>query len=148
MDVTQIFALVVGIGLGVLSIVLARRVRGENWLYAAAVIVLPLIYVAFAVASGDSSVVLLELALGLPFILGGVLCLVFRLPLSAVVLGTLWILHAAFDIFHNVLFINDGVPGWYPIFCAAVDFVVGGYLIWRALKDGVRLREAPHPSFE
>jgi len=125
----QLLGVIVGGVLGGTSIVLARRVRGENWLYSSSVILLPLIYSGFALAAGEGQVALQEILVGTPFVLGGVLCLVFRIPLSALVVGALWILHAMFDLFHDALFVNTGVPGWYPIFCAAIDLVVGFYIL-------------------
>ncbi|MFG2631928.1 hypothetical protein [Streptomyces sp. NPDC048473] len=125
----QLIGTIVGVVLGCASIVLARRVRGENWLYSASLILLPLIYSGFALAAGEGQVALREMLVGTPFIVGGVICLVFGIPLSALIVGTLWILHAVFDLIHDALFVNTGVPGWYPVFCAAIDLVVGAYIL-------------------
>ncbi|MET8029965.1 hypothetical protein [Streptomyces avermitilis] len=103
--------------------------RGESWLYSASVILLPLIYSGFALAAGEGQVALCEMLVGTPFIVGGVICLVSRIPLSALIVGALWILHAVFDLIHDALFVNTGVPGWYPVFCAAIDLVVGAYIL-------------------
>lgn len=125
----MVLSAIVGVVLGVASIVLARTVRGEHWMYSATLILLPLVYTAFAAAAGDVRTATLELLVGAPFILGGAACLAFRIPRSPVFVGVLWITHAIFDVLHDCLFLNPGVPGWYPVFCAAVDVVIGVYII-------------------
>lgn len=130
----MVIEVLVGILLGIATIVLARKINGESWAYSAIVISLPLIYVVFALFAGDYSVAVMELLLGAPFIIGGVVCLIFRLPMSAIIIGILWVAHGVFDLMHNQLFVNPGVPEWYPFFCAAVDVVIGGYVIWLASR--------------
>ncbi|MGW0791726.1 hypothetical protein ACWD04_26735 [Streptomyces sp. NPDC002911] len=130
MHTAELIGAIVGAILGVASIALARRVRGESRLYSATVILLPLVYTGFALATGDLRIAGYELLIGAPFIVGGAVCLVCRIPLSAVFVGVLWIAHAVFDLFHDTLFVNGGVPGWYPALCAAIDLVVGVYVLW------------------
>jgi len=119
----------VGIALGILSIFLIRKVNGESWLYSAVVISLPLIYVTFALVAADYTAAAMELLAGAPFIIGGAVCLILRVKMSARIIGILWIVHAVFDLVHDRLFVNPGVPEWYPLFCAGVDVVIGTYLI-------------------
>lgn len=135
MHTTEVIGMTIGAVLGVASVLLARRVRGESWLYSATVILLPLIYSGFALATGDVGVVLWELMVGAPFIIGGVACLLLRVPGSALVVGVLWVAHAVFDITHDALFVNEGVPGWYPFFCAALDLVIGLYVLRRHAEN-------------
>jgi uncharacterized membrane protein HdeD (DUF308 family) len=130
----MVIEVLVGLLLGIATIVFARKVHGESWVYSASVISLPLIYVVFALFAGDYPSAVMELLFGAPFIIGGVVCLVFRLPMSAIVIGALWVVHGVFDLMHYQLFVNPGVPEWYPFFCAAVDIVIGGYLIWLASR--------------
>ncbi|MFD0692606.1 hypothetical protein ACFQZT_00715 [Paenibacillus sp. GCM10027628] len=125
----MLIEVLVGISLGILSILLIHKVNGESWLYSAIVISLPLIYVTFALVAADYTAVVMELLFGAPFIIGGVACLIFRVKMSARIVGILWLVHAVFDIVHDRLFVNPGVPEWYPVFCAAVDVVIGAYLI-------------------
>ncbi|RKP49853.1 hypothetical protein D7Z26_18655 [Cohnella endophytica] len=119
----------VGILLGVASILLTRKVNRLSWLYSAVVISLPLIYVTFALVAADYAAVAMELLWGAPFIIGGAACLLFRVEMPARIVGILWLAHAVFDVVHDRLFVNPGVPQWYPLFCAAVDVVIGGYLM-------------------
>jgi hypothetical protein len=50
------------------------------------------------------------------------------------IVGTLWILHALYDLVHQRFFINPAVPDWYPVFCASVDVTIGIYVIWLARR--------------
>src|SRR5947209_5009171 len=38
--------------------------------------------------------------------------------------------HSIFDFFHRFLFVNPGVPVWWPPFCLTYDLVAAGYLAW------------------
>jgi hypothetical protein len=49
---------------------------------------------------------------------------------SAAMVGAFWILHGLYDLVHSRLITNVGVPSWYPVWCASVDVVIGGYLLW------------------
>lgn len=141
--VNYVLSVVVGVALGLASIYTARRVHGESWLYSATVLLLPLIYAAFATIAGDFSTATQELLVGLPFILGGLLCLVIKVPTTATFLGLLWVVHVLFDVSHNLLVNNPAVPVWYPWFCASIDLVIGVYVlqIGRSRRQG-RKRQA------
>ena len=88
----------------------------------------PLIYVTFALIAAEYPAAAMELLFGVPFIAGGVVCLIFRMQISPINIGILWVVHAAFDVLHGRLFVNLGVPEWYPLFCAAVDVMIGAYM--------------------
>jgi len=103
-------------------------------LYSWVLISLPVIYIFFGALSGDLGVVFNEIVYGFPFIVGGALCLIFGFKASGYFLASLWLVHGAYDIYHDVLFINSGVPSWYPVFCAVVDAGVGLYLFYSVFK--------------
>lgn len=46
-----------------------------------------------------------------------------------------YLLHGVYDVIHDGLFINGGVPLWWPEFCGTVDIVIGLYLLWLALSS-------------
>ncbi|MFF5343995.1 hypothetical protein ACFY4H_25320 [Streptomyces althioticus] len=121
--------LAVGVILGCVSIVVGRRF-GDGWLFAATVILLPLVYAAFALVNGDPSTALLELLVGLPFVVGGITGLLFRRHATVLLVGGLWVIHAVFDGAHDLLYANPAVPRWYPTLCAAIDLTIGIYLLW------------------
>ncbi|WNQ12519.1 hypothetical protein MJA45_05660 [Paenibacillus aurantius] len=119
----------VGLLLGIVLVLLVRKYKQEGWLYSAVLVSLPLIYVTYALVIGDFSTAVKELLVGGPFLIGGFWCLMFRVPMSARITGILWLMHALFDVAHGLLFVNHGVPEWYPLFCGAVDTVIGSYLV-------------------
>ena len=123
-----------GIALAVFIIWSGRFQKNENWLYSASAISLPLLYAGFAVYAGNVTDVRLELLYGLPYIALGVACLFFDIKASGYILAALWALHGVYDMSHEQLFINEGIPDWYPLFCAVLDWVVAIYIAVLASK--------------
>ena len=120
----------IGAAVGVLAIVFARSVRGEPWLYSLGLLILPGLYTFFALQSGEQAVVVKEMIYGIPYVVAGLVLAFVSVRQSAVVVGVLWLLHGLYDLVHSHLFTNTGVPDWYPIWCFAVDVVIGAYLLW------------------
>ena len=133
----------IGAAVGVLTILLARFIRGERWLYALGLLTLPGLYASFALRAGALDVGVKELAYGIPFVVVGLVFAFVSVRQSAVVVGAFWLLHGLYDLVHGQLFTNPGVPAWYPVFCFVVDVVVGLYVLWlsRRLPDA-NLRQA------
>lgn len=131
----DVIGLLLGVALGVAAIFLVRRLDGEPWMFAYALLVLPFVYIVFAVLNDAPNAAGKEFVAGLPFIVAGVALLWFKVPYATVIVGAFWILHAFYDIVHDEIFINSGVPGWYPIACVGTDAVIGGYLLWLGLRD-------------
>jgi hypothetical protein len=73
-------------------------------LYSWVLISLPVIYIFFGALSGDLGVVFNEIVYGFPFIVGGALCLIFGFKASGYFLASLWLVHGAYDIYHDVLY--------------------------------------------
>jgi len=120
----------VGAAVGVLTIVSARIIRGQRWVYALGLLTLPSLYAAFALQAGQQGVAVKEMIYGLPFLLAGLVFAFVSVRQSAVLVGAFWILHALYDLTHSQFITNAGVPGWYPVFCFSVDGVIGAYLLW------------------
>ncbi len=133
----------VGAAVGVLTILLARFIRGERWVYAVGLLTLPALYASFALRAGAPALGVKEMIYGIPFVVAGLVFAVVSVRQSAVVVGVFWLLHGLYDLVHSQLFANPGVPAWYPVFCFVVDVVVGLYVLWlsRRLPDA-NLREA------
>lgn len=119
----------IGAASGVLTIALARMLRRQRWFYAIGLIVLPSLYAGFALRAGLPALGLREMAWGLPFLVAGLVFAFVDVRQSAAMVGAFWILHGAWDLTHDMWFTNPGVPGWYPVWCGAVDAVVGAYLL-------------------
>lgn len=120
----------IGVAVGILTIVLARIIRGRHWLYSIGLLTLPSLYACFALQAGEPTVVVKEMLYGIPFLVAGLVFALVSVRQSAVVVGAFWILHALYDLTHNQFITNAGVPGWYPVFCFSVDVVIGAYLLW------------------
>jgi hypothetical protein len=120
----------VGVAVGVLTIVVARLIRGQHWLYAIGLLTLPSLYASFALFAGEQAVAVKEMIYGAPFLAAGLLFAFVSVRRSAVLVGAFWILHGLYDLTHSRLLTNAGVPGWYPVWCFSVDVVVGVYLLW------------------
>ena len=133
----------IGAAVGVLTIVFARLIRGERWLYSLGLLTLPSIYAFFALQAGEQAVGIKEMIYGVPFVVAGLAFAFVSVRQSAVVVGVFWLLHGLYDLAHDQFIINTGVPGWYPIFCFAVDAVIGSYLLWLSRRvPGANLRQA------
>lgn len=132
-----------GGAVGVLTIVLARFIRGQRWLYSLGLLTLPSLYAFFALQAGDRAVGVKEMIYGIPFLAVGLLFALVSVRRSAVVVGAFWILHGLYDLTHGRFITNIGVPGWYPVWCFSVDVVIGAYLLWlsRRIPDA-NLRRA------
>ena len=119
-----------GAAVGVLTILLARSIRGEGWLYSIGLLLLPSLYALFALQAGEHAVGVKEMLYGLPFLAAGLLFALVSLRQSAIVVAAFWMLHGLYDLMHARLITNPGVPGWYPVWCCSVDVVIGAYLLW------------------
>ncbi|MEO6604963.1 MAG: hypothetical protein ABIN55_05065 [Aeromicrobium sp.] len=131
----DVLGLLLGTALGIASVFLVRRLNGEPWMYAYALLVLPFIYIVFAVVHEAPNTAGKEFVAGLPWIVAGIVLLWFKVPYSTMVVGAFWILHAIYDVVHDDIFINSGVPDWYPFACFGTDIVIGGYLLWLAVRE-------------
>ena len=121
---------IIGAAVGVLTIASARLLRTERWWYALGLLVLPGLYAFFALRAAVPAVGLQEMLYGAPWVVAGLLFAWVSVRQSAVVVGLFWLLHGLYDLVHDRLLTNVGVPGWYPVFCFVVDAVVGSYLLW------------------
>ena len=124
----------IGVAVGVLTIVVARLIRGQHWLYSIGLLTLPSLYAFFALQAGEPAVGVKEMIYGIPFIAAGLVFAFVSVRQSAVVVGAFWILHGLYDLTHSRLIANAGVPGWYPVWCFSVDVVIGAYLLWLARR--------------
>lgn len=133
----------IGVAVGVLTIVLARVIHGQRWLYSIGLLTLPSLYAGFALHAGEQAVGVKEMIYGIPFVVAGLVFALVSVRQSALVVGAFWILHGLYDLTHSRFFTNAGVPGWYPVFCFSVDVVIGAYLLWLSRRiPNANLRKA------
>ena len=138
---------IAGIAVGLATIALARIVRGQRWMYSIGLVVLPTLYILFALRAGETALIAKEALYGAPFLIGGFLFAFAGIRHSAAMVGVLWVLHGVYDVVHHRLFANPGVPDWYPVWCCAVDIVVGAYVLWMSRRiAGADLRRAENAT--
>lgn len=99
-------------------------------MYSVGLLTLPGIYTFFALYAGEQAVGVKEVIYGVPYVVGGIFLALVSVRRSAVVVGIFWLVHGLYDLVHGQIFINPGVPDWYPVFRFVVDAVVGSYLLW------------------
>ena len=104
--------------------------------YPTVTIVIAFLYALFAVMGASTQALLLELLAGSVFL--AVAIAGFRSSLWAVAVALA--AHGLFDLAHERVISNPGVPPWWPAFCLAYDLTAAAYLAW-LLKAG-RLRAA------
>ena len=75
----------------------------------------------FAVLGGSGHALVWELVIAIAFSTVAILGALF---LPALVGGGI-LAHGLFDLVHNLLIENSGVPAWWPSFCASVDVLLG-----------------------
>lgn len=120
----------IGVAIALSAIAIARALRWQHWYYSATLILLPLVYGAFALGAGAGNIALNELLLGIPFLVVGTGLLFRGMRRSAILVGCLWLSHGAYDLVHDLLLSNPGVPSWYPALCAGFDLSIGSYVLW------------------
>jgi hypothetical protein len=83
-------------------------------------------YALFAVMGGSMQVVVVESVVAAAFL--GVAVAGFKSTLWLIVIGLA--AHGIFDLIHPHLYVNPGMPVWWPGFCLAYDLVAAAYLAW------------------
>lgn len=123
---------VIGVGLALAAglFIWWSGLEKDRAVYPVILIVIAVLYELFAVLGGSNAALLSELAPTAVFV--GVSVLGFRTSLWWVVAGLIG--HGLYDIIHPAIFMNPGVPVWWPMFCMAYDVAAGAFLAWRLLR--------------
>jgi len=128
---TTIYAFVSFAIIRILKISMFQR----NWAYPLLLASFPLFYMFFALWINDKTELKNEFFGGLLFFIIAIIYVRYRKPWVEPLLIAGFFLHAAYDIFHNLFFINMGVPLWWPEFCGTVDLFIGFYLLFLYKKN-------------
>ena len=83
------------------------------------------IYVGFALVDGRIPIMILEITVGTGFVVLGLL----GLWMAPAFIAAGLFLHGVWDLAHRPRGIPTKLPGWYPPFCAAYDFVFAGVFL-------------------
>jgi hypothetical protein len=102
----------------------------ERSFYPTVLIVVASYYALFAVIGASKGALETKSAVGAGFLALALLGFKRSMWLVAAAIAG----HGLFDMIHNLLIENPGVPVWWPAFCATVDLILGGWLAVRLLK--------------
>jgi hypothetical protein len=114
---------VVGLGFAI------RQGRSLSF-YSSVLIVIALGYVLFAAMAGTPRTIVVESAIAVGFIIVAVTavrCGALRTAGWLVVAGLT--AHGVYDLVHSSVVTNPVVPAWWPLFCAVVDILLGGWVL-------------------
>lgn len=101
------------------------RLDRDRAFYPTLTIVITTYYALFAIMGGSLAALGAEsIAIAL-FVAAAVIGFKRSLTLVAAAL----IAHGLFDLVHNAIIANPGVPAWWPPFCSAYDVTAGLYLL-------------------
>ena len=106
------------------------RLDGDRGFYPTVMLFIACYYDLFGVMGGSTSALVQELLITLVF--AGVAILGFKRNLWFVVAALLG--HAGFDLVHEHVVTNPGVPLWWPAFCLSSDVAAAAFLSWRLCR--------------
>lgn len=94
----------------------------------------PIYYWVFAVYASDYTALLNEFMASVVFLAIAYVAYRYRSFANLLLLAIGYVGHAAYDFYHDELFINSGAPTWWPEFCGSVDVLIGGYVAYLAFS--------------
>ena len=113
------------LAVGIAALAKFTRFEEDRSFYSTVLIIIASYYVLFAVLSGSGHALVWELVIAAAF---STVAIVGALFLPALV-GTGIVAHGLFDLVHDVLIENSGVPTWWPSFCGSIDVFLGLWVI-------------------
>ena len=113
----------------------SRRLEDSRWGYPAFLATFPVYYWVFALLGSDLGALPTEILAGLVFIVIAQVAARRRSTATLALLAVGYLGHAAYDVVHDQLVSNAGVPAWSPEFCGAVDLLLGAYVALLALRS-------------
>jgi hypothetical protein len=102
--------------------------------YPTVAIVIASYYSLFAAMGASTRVLVLESLLGGAFLAVAILGFRSSLWVVVIALGA----HGVFDLAHDMIVSNPGVPRWWPTFCLTYDATAAGYLAWLLMSRRTR----------
>ena len=115
--------IVVGVLLAIAIAALAKFTRfdEERSFYSTVLVIIASYYVLFAVLGGSNHALVWELVIAIAFSTVAIIGALF-LP---TLVGAGIMAHGLFDLVHDMIIENPGVPTWWPIFCGSIDVLLG-----------------------
>jgi hypothetical protein len=128
----KIYALLIGVITGILIIwhFKRRKLEYSQLPYPILLATFPVYYFAFALFASDFNALYKEIGISIVFFLLVYFAIKVNRKMSALLVALGCIVHGVYDIYHDLLFINNGTPLWWPEFCGSIDLILGAYLIY------------------
>ena len=123
------------LAVGIAALAKFTRFDEDRSFYSTVLVIIASYYVLFAVLGGSGHALVWELVIAVAFSTVAIIGALFFPTL----VGTGIVAHGLFDIVHDVLIENAGVPVWWPIFCASIDVLLG---IWVIILTRNRFRSS------
>ena len=111
-----------------------RRLEKTRWAYPIFLATFPVYYWVFAVYVSDYAALFKEFMAGAAFLAIAYITYKFKSFATMLLLAVGYVAHAAYDFYHNLFFVNTGVPTWWPEFCGSVDVLIGIYVAYLAFS--------------
>jgi hypothetical protein len=120
--------LVVGalLAVGIAALAKFTRFDQDRSFYSTVLVIIASYYVLFAVLDGSGHALVGELVIAVAFSIVAIIGALF-LP---TLVGTGIVAHGLFDLVHDAIIENPGVPTWWPSFCGSIDVVLGLWVIF------------------
>jgi hypothetical protein len=118
---------VVGVLLAIAIATLAKFTRfdEERSFYSTVLVIIASYYVLFAVLGGSNHALVWELVIAIAFSTVAIIGALFLPTLVGAGIMT----HGLFDLVHDMIIENPGVPTWWPTFCGSIDVFLGLWVI-------------------
>ena len=128
------------LAVGIAALAKFTRFDEDRSFYSTVLVIVASYYVLFAVLDSSAHALVWELVIAVAFSTVAITGALF-LP-SLVGIGI--IAHGLFDLVHDALIENSGVPTWWPSFCASIDVVLG---LWVIIVTRSRLTKEKTKTF-
>jgi hypothetical protein len=113
------------LAIGVAALAKFTRFDQDRSFYSTVLVIIASYYVLFAVLDGSGHALVWELVIAVAFSTAAIIGALF-LP---TLVGIGIVAHGLFDLVHDGLIENPGVPAWWPGFCGSIDVVLGLWVI-------------------
>lgn len=126
-------AYVAGIALALIVVYFGRTTAldRDRAFYPTVVIIIASYYVLFALMAGSLQTLVVESVVMSAFVVGAVIGFRRNPWLVVACLGA----HGVFDVLHDSISKNPGVPDWWPAFCLTFDVGAAGLLAWLLMRS-------------
>jgi len=127
-----LIAFITGVGLAVVLAVFGKLTSYEKdrSFFPTLLIVIASYYLLFAILDGSVSTILIEIAIASFFIVLAIWGS-YQFP---IIVGAGIALHGIFDFMYGHFYLNNGVPVWWPAFCAGIDIPFGLWVMYSSYK--------------